>query len=253
MDISYQELVFQLNRFLLPSVRISGFFLIAPIFASQLLNMRLRLIIALAVTWITFAHIDHVPNFELFSLVMLPFVCRELLIGLMLGFMVLVFIQVAALAGQLIAMQMGLGFAMMMDPVNGVNTVSVGQLYLMLFSLLYLSMDGHLITLSLMIESFKSLPMDSVNLDLKLFDQVLNTLSWMFKSALKIALPAIVALYIVNFAFGVMSRAAQQLQIFSIGFPFTIIYGMVILWITLGVLLPQFESIFDELVTLMYV
>lgn len=253
MDISYQELIFQLNRFMLPLMRISGFFLIAPIIASQLVNMRLRLIIALAVTWISVGHIEHVPTLEPFSLLMLPLVCRELLIGLMLGFMVLVFIQIAALAGQLIAMQMGLGFAMMMDPVNGVNTVTVGQLYLMLFSLLYLSMDGHLITLSLMIESFKSIPMDSATLDLKLFDHIFNALSWMFKNALKIALPAIVALYIVNFAFGVMSRAAQQLQIFSIGFPFTIIYGMVILWITLGVLLPQFESIFDELITLLYV
>ncbi|HEX4974371.1 MAG TPA: flagellar biosynthetic protein FliR, partial [Pseudomonadales bacterium] len=178
---------------------------------------------------------------------------RELLIGLILGFMVLVFIQIAAFAGQLIAMQMGLGFAMMMDPVNGVNTVTIGQLYIMLFTLLYLAVDGHLITLSLMIESFNSIPMDAAVFDAKLFDKSFTIMSWMFKNALKIALPAIIALYIVNFSFGVMSRAAQQLQIFSIGFPFTLIYGMVILWISLGVLLPQFETVFDELLSFMYV
>lgn len=253
MDISYQELIVQLNRFMLPFLRISGFFLIVPVFSSQLVNMRLRLIIALAVTWLCFSHIEHIPNFEPFSLAMLPFVCRELLIGLMLGFMVLVFIQIATFAGQLIAMQMGLGFAMMMDPVNGVNTVTVGQLYIMLFTLLYLSFDGHLITLSLMIESFNSIPMDAAVFNAKLFEKSFTILSWMFKNALKIALPAIIALYIVNFAFGVMSRAAQQLQIFSIGFPFTIIYGMVILWISLGVLLPQFETVFDELLSFMYI
>jgi flagellar biosynthetic protein FliR len=252
MDMSYQDLIFNLNRFMLPFMRISGFFLLAPVIASQLVSVRIRLIVSLAITWVSLGHIEHIPMIEPFSLRMIPLVFSELLIGIVLGFMVLAFIQIAAVAGQLIAMQMGMGFAMMMDPVNGVNTVTIGQLYIMVFTLLYLTVDGHLITMAIMLDSFKTIPIDRTGFDLAILEHATQVLSWMFKNAVKIALPAIIALYVVNFAFGVMSRAAQQLQIFSIGFPFTIIYGMVIIWITLGILLPQFDAIFSELLDLMY-
>jgi flagellar biosynthetic protein FliR len=240
------------NRFLLPFFRIAGFFMVVPIFGSNLVTMRVRLMIAIVVTLAISAQIENIPQFEAISLRSVPIVFKQIIIGVGLGFLVMVFIQVAALAGQIMAMQMGLGFAMMMDPVNGVNTVSIGQLYLMLFTMLYLAVDGHLITMAIMIESFNTLPLHRLELDVGFYRYITESATWMFKSALKIALPAIMALYIVNFTFGVMSRAAQQLQVFSIGFPFTIIYGLVVVWIVLGILLPQFNQIFSELQELMH-
>lgn len=247
LEITYAEIMLAANRFLLPFFRIAGFFMVVPIFGSNLVMVRVRLMIAIVVTLAISAQIEHVPQYDALSLRSISIVFNQIIIGVGLGFLVTVFIQVAALAGQIMAMQMGLGFAMMMDPVNGVNTVSIGQLYLMLFTLLYLAVDGHLITMAIMIESFNTLPLHRLELDVGFYRYITEIASWMFRSALKIALPAIMALYIVNFTFGVMSRAAQQLQVFSIGFPFTIIYGLVVVWVVLGVLLPQFNQIFLEL------
>ena len=247
LEITYAEIMLAANRFLLPFFRIAGFFMVVPIFGSNLVMVRVRLMIAIVVTLAISAQIEHIPQYDALSLRSVSIVFNQIIIGVGLGFLVMVFIQVAALAGQIMAMQMGLGFAMMMDPVNGVNTVSIGQLYLMLFTLLYLAVDGHLITMAIMIESFNTLPLHRLDLDVGFYRYITEIATWMFKSALKIALPAIMALYIVNFTFGVMSRAAQQLQVFSIGFPFTIIYGLVVVWVVLGVLLPQFNQIFLEL------
>ncbi|MBL4607961.1 MAG: flagellar biosynthetic protein FliR [Pseudomonadales bacterium] len=252
LEFTYAEIMYAANRFLLPFFRIAGFFMVVPIFGSNLVTMRVRLMIAIVVTLSIVSQIKVVPEFEALSLQSVPLVFNQLIIGIGLGFLVMVFIQVAALAGQIMAMQMGLGFAMMMDPVNGVNTVSIGQLYLMLFTMLYLAVDGHLITLAIMIESFNTLPLSLSGLDVGFYRYITTSSSWMFKSALKIALPAIIALYVVNFTFGVMSRAAQQLQVFSIGFPFTIIYGLVVVWIVQGVLLPQFNQLFSELQEMMH-
>ena len=252
LEISYAEIMLAANRFLLPFFRISSFIMVVPIFGSNLVNVRARLMVAIVITLSLLGQIKTVPQFDALSLQAIPIIFNQVVIGIGLGFFVMVFIQIAALAGQIMAMQMGLGFAMMMDPVNGVNTVSIGQLYLMLFTMLYLAVDGHLITMAIMIESFDTLPLNQGAFDVGFFRYVTGISSWMFASALKIALPAIMALYIVNFTFGVMSRAAQQLQIFSIGFPFTIIYGIVVVWIVLGVLLPQFEQLFLEVQEMMH-
>ena len=251
-EFTYAEIMLAANRFMLPFFRISSFIMVVPIFGSNLVNVRARLMISLVVTLAIIGQIQEVPQYDAVSLQSIPIIFKQIAIGVALGFFVMVFIQVAALAGQIMAMQMGLGFAMMMDPVNGVNTVSIGQLYLMLFTMLYLAVDGHLITMAIMIESFTTIPLHQQVLDVGFFRYVTGISSWMFSSALKIALPAIMALYIVNFTFGVMSRAAQQLQIFSIGFPFTIIYGIVVVWIVLGVLLPQFNLLFSELQEMMH-
>ena len=69
----------------------------------------------------------------------------------------------------------------------------------------------------------------------------------MFASALVIALPALTSLLIVNFAFGVMTRAAPQLNIFSLGFPVTMLVGLAIIWLTIGHLGESFHVLLETL------
>jgi len=105
----------------------------------------------------------------------------------------------------------------------------------------------HLVTLEILVNSFTTLPIGGSFSLLNSYWHVANLGTWMFSSAVKIALPAIMALYVVNLTFGIMSKSAPQLQIFSIGFPFTMIYGLVILWVVLGGVLPQYELLFEQL------
>ena len=70
--------------------------------------------------------------------------------------------------------------------------------------------------------------------------------TWLFSSALFVALPAVTAILIINFAFGVMTRAAPQLNIFSLGFPFTMLMGLLIMWLGLSGFLPQYQLLVSE-------
>ena len=140
-------------------------------------------------------------------------------------------------AGQIIAVQMGMAFASMVDPANGVNVTVVSQFMTMLVSILFLLMNGHLVVLEVMTESFTTLPIGSA-LMVNHFWDMAGRMSWVLGAGLLLVLPAITALLVVNIAFGVMTRAAPQLNIFSIGFPLTLVLGLAIFWVTLADIFP---------------
>lgn len=145
-------------------------------------------------------------------------------------------------AGQIISIQMGMGFASMVDPTNGVSAAVIGQFLTMLVTLLFLAMNGHLVAFEVMTESFTTLPVGS-GLVVNHFWEIVGRLGWVFGASLLLVLPAITALLVVNIAFGVMTRAAPQLNIFSIGFPLTLVLGMGIFWIGLADILNQYQPL----------
>ena len=153
-------------------------------------------------------------------------------------------------AGQFMGMQMGLGFAMMADPVNGVQVTAWSQFYLLLVSLVFLAVNGHLLMLEIVIRGFELYPTGIGIPAGELAERIVGLGSWMFVGGVLVALPAVTALLIVNLAFGVMSRSAPQLNVFSLGFPFSIVFGAVIMWVALQGWLPQFDRLFSEFVTI---
>jgi flagellar biosynthetic protein FliR len=146
------------------------------------------------------------------------------------------------LAGQIIAMQTGLGFASIVDPVNGVNVTTIGQFYLILATLIFWTVDGHLLLINMVVISFEAFPIDGPWWTGEQFKQIAHWGAWMFVSAVTIALAPIVSLLIVNLSFGVMTKAAPQLNIFSLGFAIAQITGLVIIWITLSNQMYHFNA-----------
>ena len=244
--MSSEELGGYIGAFLWPMFRIMGFFLAAPIFGSQLVPMRIRVVMAVAITVLLAPLLPAVPLVEGVSLGAMLIVAQQLLIGAALGFFMQLLFQVFVMAGQLIAMQMGLGFASMMDHAIGVNVAIMSTVYMMLVMLLFVTFGGHLVMLEILIESFTVLPISTFGVEAGLMIRVVNTLSWVFSSGLVLALPALTALLITNFAFGIMTRAAPQLNIFALGFPVALMFGLFIIWITLGTFLDSAENIFAE-------
>ncbi len=129
------------------------------------------------------------------------------------------------LLGQIISLQMGLGMAMMNDPVNGVSIAILGRMFLLFSTLLFLALDGHLLVIDILVQSFTSWPVGSC-LALSSVKQTLTLFGWMFSSALAIALPAIVSMLLANISFGVMNRAAPSLNVYALGFPMTMLLGL---------------------------
>ncbi len=244
--MSAEELGAYIGSFLWPLFRIMGFFLAAPIFGSQLVPMRIRIVMAVAIAVLLAPLLPEVPLVSAVSVGAFLVVVQQLLIGAALGFFMQLLFQVFVMAGQLIAMQMGLGFASMMDPANGVNVAIMSTVYMMLVMLLFVTFGGHLVMLEILIESFTIVPISTFGVEAGLMIRVVNTLSWVFSSGLVLALPALTALLITNFAFGIMTRAAPQLNIFALGFPVALMFGLFIIWITLGTFLDSAENIFAE-------
>ncbi len=179
--------------FLLPLFRISSFFLAAPIFGAQLIPPRVKLVLAIAVTALIMPVIPDPPKVDALSATTILLIAEQIFIGLGMAFILQMLMQVFVMGGQIAAMQMGLGFASMMDPVNGVSVTVISQFYLMLITLLYISMDGHLATLQIFIESFSAIPIGTT-LGPDFFMQLVSLMSWCLAGALLIALPAVTAL-----------------------------------------------------------
>ncbi|HSB97172.1 MAG TPA: flagellar biosynthetic protein FliR, partial [Spongiibacteraceae bacterium] len=172
-------------------------------------------------------------------------VAQQLLIGVGLGFFLQLMTQTFVMFGQIAAMQMGLGFASLNDPINGVSVASISQFYLMLVTLLFLGLNGHLIMIEVLTESFYTLPVGA-DIGGGRLQTLLGWASWMFGAGLLMSLPAVTALLIINCSLGVITRAAPQLNIFAIGFPLMVLLGLMILWISMNTVLPQFERYNSE-------
>lgn len=237
LEITDAQISSWVSHLLWPMYRITAFFAIVPIFGSRPVPMRLRVFLGGVITIMLYPMLPPMPDIEGLSLANMMVTMQQLAIGLALGFLVLTLFQVFVLAGQTIAMQMGLGYASMMDPANGVTVTVLSQWYLTLVTLIFISINGHLIVFEVLIESFYTLPVSDKGLSPESFFQLAQWGGWMFASAISIALPAIGALLLVNLSFGIMSRAAPQMNIFALGFPISMLMGLLILWLSFSTVL----------------
>ncbi|RAU40706.1 MULTISPECIES: flagellar biosynthetic protein FliR [unclassified Pseudomonas] len=228
--------------FMLPLFRIAAVLMTMPVFGTSLVSTRVRLYLALAITVVVAPSLPSMPEVHALDISALLLIAEQIVIGVALGLSLQLFFQAFVVAGQIIAIQMGMGFASMVDPVNGVTVAVIGQFFTMLVTLLFLAMNGHLVVFEVLIESFTTLPVGQGLVTANFWELVLR-LGWVLGAALILVLPAITALLVVNIAMGVMTRAAPQLNIFSIGFPLTLVLGMGILWITLGDILNQYQPL----------
>ena len=239
-----------ISGFLLPLFRIASLLMVMPVIGTQMVPARVRLYMALAITLALAPVLTPMPLVEALSLKAIVLIGEQILIGALLGFALQLLFHVFVFTGQLVSMQMGLGFASMMDPATGVSVPVLGQYLLMLVTLLFLAMNGHLVVFEVVAESFVTLPVGE-GLPLDNFALLSGRLGWVIGAALLLALPAISALLVINIAFGVMTRAAPQLNIFTIGFPLTLILGMIIFWISTADVLAHFERMTSETLLLM--
>ncbi|EMR11965.1 flagellar biosynthesis protein FliR [Methylophaga lonarensis MPL] len=248
MTLSLAEITGLIGSYLWPFFRIAGLVTAAPIFSSNFVNVRSRLLIAIAISMVMVPTINTpVPSVTPWSSEGVLLVAQQLLIGFCMGFMLQMMFNAFIIGGQIIAMQMGLGFASMIDPQNGMTVPVISQFYLIFVSLLFLAIDGHLILLMVLHESFTVMPVASSGIAIESFRDVASLASWMYAAAIIVALPAIGSLMMVNLAFGILSRAAPQISPFSIGFPMTIILGFAIILVTLPNVAGHLVSMSDEM------
>jgi len=242
VNITADYLIAVLAAYIWPFARLSAMLMTMLVFSSQSVPMTVRLVYSLTITAVLAPVLPTMPAVSLISFSGLLITIQQVLIGVAIGFISQMLLQAFVLAGQIISMQTSLGFASMVDPLNGESTPVVGQFYLMLGTLVFFAINGHLTMLQMLAQSFITLPISEHGLTLGSIQEIVNFISVVFQTALGFALSASVALLLINFTFGVMTRAAPQLNIFSMGFAVTMISGLFILWLTLSNFMDHFDQ-----------
>lgn len=250
MAFTEQQLLDWVTTLVLPLFRISGLLMSMMVIGTQSVPARIRAALALALTVMVLPILPAMPKVDLFSLNGFYLSAQESMIGIIIGFVTRMFFQIFVIGGQLVAMQSGLGFASLVDPVNGLNVPVVSQFYLMLATLLFVIFNGHVFMIELIVHSFTSLPVGQ-GIRLPNIQAIVDWGGIMFSGALLMALAAALSLLMINLAFGVMTRAAPQLNLFALGFPITMVTGLVIIWVTLAGFLGHFENYYQASVELM--
>jgi flagellar biosynthesis protein FliR len=228
-----------------PFLRIGACLMVAPVFGATYVPPRIRIILAAAVTLVALPMIPNSDGVTMLSADGVVTTAQQLLIGIALGFALQLTFDALALGGQLLANGMGLGFAFNMDSLRGVTTPALGQFFTILGTLVFLALDGHLALLDILVASFRSLPVSPVGLGAPALHSLANWGSELFVGALRVALPGMTALLVINLAFGVTSRAAPAMNMFAVGLPVILVFGLVI--VLLG--LPGMQSAFADMLS----
>ncbi len=250
LQLGEQELLAWINAVLWPFVRIGALLLAAPLFGARTVPVRARVLLALTLALIVAPGVDVPADTQPLSAAGALLLVREVVIGASMGFLLQLVFGAMAMAGEIVALSMGLAFASMVDPERGVSVPLVGQYFVIFATLLFLTFDGHLALLTLLVESFQLLPPAATGLPTGGFWQLVGWGSAMFEAAVFVALPASAALLVASVSMGLIARSAPQLNIFAVGFPMTLVLGMVTLLLVMPSLPLQLEQVLDSAFTL---
>ena len=227
MDLLVNEIVERFYALLWPMIRVSAFLLAAPFFSLRAVTVRIRVLLAALLTLMVYP-LTEWPIIEPFSAPGLREMFNQVLIGTIMGTLLQIVNGALVVGGQAVSTSMGLGMANMVDPNMG-NVPVISQFFLILSTILFMGLGGHVLVITLLLESFKALPIgEMISADM-LMRVLLQWSSMMFLGALLLAMPIMVCLLFINIGVGVITRAAPALNIFAVGFPAMILAGMLLL------------------------
>jgi len=243
MSFSYVEFMQLLGLYFWPFVRIGAMLSILPLYSIRAVSLQTRVILTLFITLVVAPNLALPPPVDPFTWKGVLFLVQQILIGLAMGTIFLVVFQAFVIAGHIISMGMGLAFAQMVDPGTGVNSPVVAQYFTIVVTLLFLAMNGHLLVIQIVVDSFEYLPVGVHFLNQESLMTIVEFGGYMFSAGVLVGLPAVTALLLINVSFGVVTRAAPALNIFAVGFPVTLLTGLVMLSLTTPIVLPHLQEL----------
>lgn len=256
ISFTLEQLYTWINAFIWPLLRILGLFASAPLFSESSINTRTKVGVAIAITLVVAPTLPPMPDLPPSSWAGLWLGIQQVLIGIALGFVMKLVFATVILAGNVIGFQMGLSFASFFDPSTGAQTSVVSRLLNIVAMLVFLATNGHLVMLSAFIHTFEIFPIAPASLDPNGWGVIMDWSKDMFLSGMLLALPLIIVLLTMNLAFGILNRTAQQITVFAVGFPITLITGIVLLILvipqTTPFLMQLYEAGYENMARLMY-
>jgi len=243
------QVVAWISPLLWPFLRVLALFGAMPLLAQRSVPMRLRVALAFLIALCAQASLPEFAPIALDSAQGVLAVAQQLLIGLSLGFAARVVFAAVELAGEIIGLQMGLNFAGFFDPATGGQTTAASRFYGVSVSWLFIVINGHLLLIAAVVQSFHAFP---VGPEPFAFLRSAQPQLWgaeIFSLGLWIALPLVAMLLFVNLVLGIVSRVAQQMNVFAIGFPITLAVGLLGMLLTLPLMNAPFTMALERMLT----
>lgn len=232
--------------FLWPFMRIFGVLLTEPVLASTAVPVRVRIGLAIAISIAVSGAIGPLPDVAPSSPAGLLILAQQLVIGLSIGFVMRIVLTAIESAGNIIGLQMGLGFATFFDPQNSAQVPVIGQFMGLWAMLLFLAMNGHLMVIATLVDSFAALPIGATSMGPGALETMVQWGGQIFVTGVLLSLPVVAALLVTNVGIAVMTRAAPQLNIFAVGFPLTLAVGFLVLSFVMPALAPLIEKLHGQ-------
>lgn len=229
-----------------PLVRVLAFFAVVPLFSNTAAPVRIRLLTAIAATIGILPVIPAPPPVDVNSGIGLWMIAREMSVGLAMGFAMRIVFAAFVMAGEQIGFQMGIGFATFYSPLNSAQTPILAEFLSLFATLVFISINGHLMLLATLAQSFQAIPVSSQALPAGTWSSLVLFGSKIFSAGLLFALPVTVALMITNLALGVLAKVSPQFNLFAVGFPITVAVGFVVLSASLPYMLQPTMQLFEE-------
>lgn len=251
INISSAQLDTWLGLFIFPLTRILALLATAPVFSNAALPMNIRLVTGVAITFALAPALPPPPAIPIGSWLSLAVIGEQLLIGILMGFALRLAFTALDIAGELIGLQMGLSFATFFDPGHSGSTSVMAGFLVLLTTLIFLAMNGHLLTLTMLAESFTILPVSVAPFHAAGLTSLLTASSMIFSLGVMLSLPLITALLVTNISLGVLARIAPTLNIFAVGFPVTLSLGFIMLLLSLPYIGVALENVFSKSFTVL--
>ena len=231
MDLLLKSIDEFLALYLTVFFRILAMFSQMPGLSSKSITTKVKVLMGLSITLVMAPMLPKVIVKELMSIDFFIIILQHIIIGVGMGFVLKIFVDMFSFCGFMLSMQAGLSFAATVDPSNGQQVPIMSQFYTMVTTLLFFLFDYHLICFEILFHSFETLPPH-----IKTFSDINYTSLWkwsasIFEAGFIMATTAVFSLFLINLSFGVMTKAAPQLNIFSLGFPVTMLCGLFIMYL----------------------
>lgn len=245
LSVTSAQLDLWLATLALPLARVLGLVGTAPVFSNNGIPRRIKLLVGLAIALGLTPALPPTPAISFGSWDGLLLLAVQSFIGAAMGLTLRVVFSALDVMGEIVSLQMGLSFATFFDPVAGGQTGVVGEFLILLATLIFLALNGHLLMVDALAHSFEWMPITPTPPHGAGWLTVVRFGATIFGAGLLMALPIVTALLITNIALGVLTRAAPQLNLFAIGFPITLTVGFGVLLLALGHLAPLLQNFYD--------
>ena len=229
-----------------PLTRILALIASSPLFGNKSVPNRVKIALGIMLALIMAPAIPAAPAVDPMSWAGLLILIQEMLIGLAMGFSIRIIFAAVEMAGEVASLTMGLGFASFFDPLTQGRSSAVSQFLALVATMAFLAVNGHLVLLEALAESFFTLPISSSPISAGAPYEMVRWGAKIFSAGLQLSLPIVAALLICNIALGILTRAAPQLNIFGIGFPISLGVGLLVISIVLPYLGGPIQTLFNQ-------